>query len=359
MRYESCLKLLNAARKKIDESSRGEPEAIIPKSQLSKLATDSSQEITNLYQESFERPYHCPRITKELIGNLYKNPLELQEKCKASGYKGHEFWDYRRANTLIFSKGLISILKQLANHGEFNDDCSAHRIYEYLMDGNELYKLNGTKFLSQDESGFPGYQKKYYIHTIECHKAATDLAYKFSLTQDSNPAKSAAWISIVVLRKSMELKFRRMLGFEGCFDAKSGRPVLTENSFFRTFVSKNRKYFTFSNLDCFDLTKHLSSDDYLHGLIKIYEWTNCIVHGNSNPYIWQIETAISFNKPLFSGDTKTDSSGTSSFNAYGSIKISNYPDLQKKLDEEIKSEERNENKNIDIRWTKPEAICLD
>lgn len=357
MRYTSCLQLLNIARKKINEISLLESEEIISKSQISTLAKDSKKEIINLRQESCKQPYSG--ITKELIGNLYKDPLELQEKCMIPGYKGHEFKDYRRANTLIFSKGLISILEQLADSGEFNDSCSAHRVYEYLIDGNEIHKLNGTKFLSHSESGSLGCQRNYYIHTIECHKAARDLAYRFSLTQDLNPAKSAAWTSIVVLRKSMELKFRRMMGFERCFDAKSGQPFPVGNSLFRNFIQENCKFFTFSNLNRHDLTKQLSSDDYLHGLIKIYEWTNCVVHGNSNPYIWQVETAISFNSPLFSGGTKIDLSGRSCSYAYGSIKISNYPDLQKKLDERIKSEGRNNNKTIDVRWTDPEAICLD
>lgn len=219
----------------------------------------------------------------------------------------------------------------------------------YLTDLNDL--IEGTI-----EEGFLEYTKNYNIHSIELHKATHDLAFQFSLTSDYNPWKQASWVSILALRKSMEIKFRRMLGFYKCIDLENQREISISNECFRNFIKGNINNFKFSYAQFSIFSGTVSHSDYFESLIKIYTWTNYIVHGNLQPYIWQVEQAIDTHRLLFQGGEHKNSDGKTISSTYGSVKIKNYELLKEKLEQEIREQTK---KEISIDWIHPEAICIE
>jgi len=284
----------------------------------------------------------CPNNYRDLIDQLYKNRNELKTV--------HEFKNYRRVNFYVSKVRFLNLLDSINTNPKIfcEDRFLVCRLQTYLTDLNDL--IEGTI-----EENFLEYTKNYNIHSIELHKATHDLAFQFSLTSDYNPWKQASWVSILALRKSMEIKFRRMLGFYKCIDLENQREISISNECFRNFIKENIDNFKFSDTQFSIFSGIVSHSDYFESLIKIYTWTNYIVHGNLQPYIWQVEQAIETHRLLFQGGEHKNSDGKIISSTYGSVKIKNYELLKEKLEQEIREQKK---KEISIDWIHPEAICI-
>ncbi len=307
------------------------------------LLEEVRDELQILQTSAIKAKKPCPDNYRDLIDQLYKNRNELKTI--------HEVENYRRVNFYVSKVRLFHLLDSIDTNPQnlYEDRFSICRLQTYLTDLNDLIE-------DAIEEDFLKYTKNYNINSIELHKATHDLAFQFSLASDYNPWKQASWVSILALRKSMEIKFRRMLGFYKCIDLKNQREVSISNEYFRNFIKGNIGNFEFSDAQFSIFSGTVSHSDYFESLRKIYTWTNYIVHGNLQPYIWQVEQAIETNRLLFRGGEHKNSDGKIISSTYGSVKIRNYESLKKKLEQEIRKQEK---RKINIYWIYPEAICIE
>jgi hypothetical protein len=157
-------------------------------------------------------------------------------------------------------------------------------------------------------------------------------------------------ISVFLIRQSLEVKFKRVLGFIDVYDEET-KSLKTRHDFFATFINNNKANFEIPTVP-------------ITYILKIYDWCNYTIHNAINPRIWEIQYAISIIEAWFKpGFTATDTS--TSFSRYGAVKVMDYYSLRnklaKELDQLIERSNRSEGKEgkiYCIAFALPESIIL-
>ncbi|ANN64610.1 hypothetical protein SZ47_12420 [Brachyspira hyodysenteriae] len=153
--------------------------------------------------------------------------------------------------------------------------------------------------------------------------------------------------SVFLIRQSIELKLKNMLGIDYILDIDNKELVKIPGDSLLDFVFNNK------NIEI--------PDTIQKGILKkIHEWTQLFIHGGFIINIWQIHIAHIILKDLFQPNSY-EHDDKRIFSIYGSVKMKkNYYDNQ--LDKEIidylkKTYKYVSNKNIEIiKLKNPEAI---
>lgn len=300
-------------------------------------AIDNLREFIIFKREDIIKNSSYPRSDQHILDWLYRDIYEISH-----GKHGDKnIKEYSKANFHTFCKYFIRILDKVREHPETldTDFITRQKIRSYLFDANNIYQI------ATETDLFPG-KHNYLLTSQECKAQAFFIFSRLSLLETCSPFKGASWSSILILRKAMELKFRRILGFDDCRHKNTKKIIPLGNGIFRDIIKNNIEEFEY-----LDKSISFNIDDLIKNLIKIYEWTNRVVHSNEHPYMWQTEKAIRYSSLLFRGGVENRNSRLISHSDICFI-INDYRRVQNELETKIKRE----NPEAEIRWMKPEAI---
>lgn len=181
--------------------------------------------------------------------------------------------------------------------------------------------------------------RSYYTDSQQVRWATVDLFWQ-NPTHTIEIQKIAFVLSVVTLRQSLEIRFKRICGIERLYSDKFLSP-----KFFLNFVKDNHKYFK--------LPPNFSIDN----TIKIYDWTHKIVHNAELPLIWEIALALDITLPLFRGGIHKIPNGTIQKHIHGAVTINNFDEMRDKLQKDIAKKLKISIEDLNIIWAKaPEAV---
>ncbi|MCE2696099.1 MAG: hypothetical protein PX483_00340 [Nostocales cyanobacterium LE14-WE4] len=239
--------------------------------------------------------------------------------------------NYYRASLSLAIKEFRELIKQINND---NITLLQEHIISYLFDIRPFIKFFEKK--QNEDSVLLDGVRNYYTISQEIRLASHSLFWK-SPQNSIFDQKIAFNLAVFTLRQSLEVKFRGICGIHEIHSKK-----YLNHNFFIDFIEQNSHYFCFP--ENFSLCR----------VLKIYKWTNSIVHSGNRPKIWEIQFALEFTQPLFGGgEYKKDNQIILS--VFGAVKIKEFNKLKHQLNQEI-SKKLNTDIN-DIKWlNNPEAI---
>lgn len=218
--------------------------------------------------------------------------------------------------------------KMLINYGSYIRDF-LHDISP-LIEHIERKKEPGFVFLNGS--------KDYSQQTVFVYKDAL-LAYWNSIDATNKIShRGGLSASCYFLRQSLELKFRRILGFIDATD-KQNNSIKIRHEFFPEFIKKNLSHFEMNNVS-------------VDNLLKIYKWTNTTIHTSTIPYIWQLWYIFEYCDKFIYPSSMTLGE---SWSIHNSVIINNFDLLHEKLCDSICSE-YGEGKYLCFHTNTPEAV---
>lgn len=186
--------------------------------------------------------------------------------------------------------------------------------------------------------------KIYTIYPFEFNKLSGNLFWGSSYKSEVLDQRFALNLSCFTIRQSLEIRFKNALGVSQLRDHKHNN-IKLKHDFFPNFIKANKEHFNLPDID-------------LVSLMKIYNWTNRIIHSGTSPRVWEVQYALKSVEPLFMTKELNLEEGKRVISSiYGSIQIKDYLRLKEKLKNEISL--LLEHDRFIIKFATPEAILLD
>jgi hypothetical protein len=268
-----------------------------------KCISDLLEEIRMLKNQHVKGGYNV----EYLMANVFVKPKVISKKCEINAYC--------KANLVVAAEYFERLVHRMRSKNQKNITVAILKLYSdeligFLFDFSLL-----AVYLHQKHD--PTYRfvwavKNYSVHSSQLYRLGLYLSGQYN-SGNGNFAlnfKSGQIASIFVLRQSLELKFRRIVGVK-IFD-KLGRGPKLKHGFYYDYVIKNMRYFEFTSVD-------------FKNLKKIYEWCNSVVHLAFQPFQWQTDYALKNCAGLFKGCG--DGKGVA-FHPDGAVQIRNLEDMQ-------------------------------
>jgi hypothetical protein len=296
---------------------------------------DTEQILSSFILEEISLELNNYAKQQEHIKKIYNKPDSYLLNIV---YVKESFLDTEEKKKNYYRASLILAIREFSRFiGNINiDDIIPFKehILSYIFDIQPLFDFF-EKPHNNDFVLFGGI-RNYYTTSQEIRLASCSLFWQ-SPENSVLDQKIAFNLAIFTLRQSLELRFKRICGI---FKINSNNYL--KHDFFIEFIKKNNGHFDFPD-NC-----------SLCEIWKIYQWTNSIVHSGNRPNIWEIQFALEFTRPLFSGgEYKKDNQIILS--VFGAVKIKDFDNMKNKLNQEIC--EKLKIDISDVEWLEnPEAI---
>lgn len=245
--------------------------------------------------------------------------------------------NFFRASLCLAIRSFKMLLKTIQDEDVDIGNFPREHLRSYIFDFKPFVEF----FERQQNPDFVFFQgsRNYYTTSQEIRLASKSLFWQYPQNSIFDQ-KIAFNLAVFSLRQSLEMRFQRICGIREIF-THDGRQKPLRHSFFPDFIKSNNSHFIFP--ENFSLS-HVR---------LIYNWTNLIVHSGYRPRIWEVQFALQFTQPLFSGGRQTVGNNLV-HSVYGAVQVKGYRQLQEKLKEKIDEEL---SCVVDIAWLdQPEAM---
>lgn len=279
--------------------------------------------LKNLYASWFPkaRDYTDEHLTEEVYA-LYSKKQKNKVKAK------YKMQMLIRSSERVFYEALRS-----KGSENYIDSHKLKLLKEFVFETVEFLDV-WSYYISGKNLGYK-WRKRAIANSVEIFSAAAMLL-KRRVEEEELGGFVIIPTSIFLLRQSIEIRLKNAFGVSHVLN-QNGKLFKISGNCFLELVEEFKSFF--------DLPVKFSL------IKKIYAWTNYYIHGGFIHYIWEIEWAHFILRPLFEGEKVNNT-----WNQFGSIKISKYEELKKKV---VKYLEDEKEWKGEICWLpKPEATIL-